>query len=163
MNSRNVILQFYAKVIVAILWGCLDKIKHAISFFVFCLFLQYNLTLLQTSHPKWFMKSSIYSQCSGSLDAWWLAIWSLHVLPGPLHTVSLRVRLLLHDDGHRSGQVPGHLHAALHPGRVQGRLLEAGSHLEPLASPLSALGRLPHSQTNIHMHHSPPMPGISSF
>ena len=82
------------------------------------------------------------------------------MLPGPLHTVSLRVRLLLHDDGHRSGQVPGHLHAALHPGRVQGRLLEAGSHLEPLASPLSALGRLPHSQTNIHMHHSPPVPGI---
>ena len=84
------------------------------------------------------------------------------MLPGSLHPVSLRVRLLLHDDGHRGGQVPGHLHAAPHPGRVQGRILEAGSHLEPLPPALSALGRVPHCQANIHMHHSPPMPGAGS-
>ena len=56
MNARNVMLQFNAKIIVAIRLGCLDKIKHAFSFFVFCLFLQYNLTLLQTSSNKWIIK-----------------------------------------------------------------------------------------------------------
>ena len=75
----------------------------------------------------------------------------------PVHPERVSVRVVVHDDGHRGGQVPGHLHPATRQGRVQGWILEVVPHLDSVHLPLDPLGRLSLGQTDIYLHNPSPM------